>query len=850
MTITIAEAKSFIVSANRARENWLTMAKRSWDEIKKRQRNGKLWGVTPSSVRRRAKYPAWYSIFKVRQSLVLSRLGIPICKDATQDGKDNVGATAAILRERLAVNLAKSFPMFDTMASNRDDFLVTNFALCRAYYERDEVKQRVKEYIVPEKVITSDGSEDVVFIDSNGKEVESDDIHQDDSGYFLYKHEVIDVENERICLEPMLYKDVYVDPNIRRWARCKRLAFECHYSEPEFKEVFGVRAFNDLSNPDIDPQDQSQPKQQTIKVFEYWDYYERECYWFAENGSDFIKPKGYKTPTEYAENETGEVEALNGLYNLDTFFPCPPPLIMNSPTDEFWPVPEYLQLMEILDEIHSIFGRMMETTRAYRARLLYDSSIDGLAEGIKEMPEAGAIGVTNLTQSLAQAGGDIKNVAQYIPVEGIILSLQQLYISLEQRLNTLWRLTATSDMLQGLAQDQTQRTFGERQMTEKYALNQLEEPQRKMQEYVRDCYELITEMALKNFKDESLEVYIMPATLQPHDQENYRAALGMLKDNTKRFRIDLETDSTIALNESYDKQMRMELNSALTATIKDAAAVTESSPALAAILLHNCKYLIQGFRQSKLFQSEISEAIDSVITQAEEAAMNAPPPFDKDQATLQLKAQEVKANVDLQTFKEMNANQLAQMELAQTERLAGIKAQLEQMKISAGSAKDNTQMQMDYQQLVAGITKSREELAFRREELMLEYQKVASDAEVAKYKVMLDERFGTVDAQLAQTQQFLEKQYQEAEMQERWATEQRLQAEHSINEALAQVNMLTQMKKASEQTAPPQVQQVSPGVTIEAPKPVPTTVKTTKKVELDKKGRVVKMENTNSQSGA
>jgi hypothetical protein len=849
MTITIAEAKAFITNADRSRENWLTMAKRSWDEIKKRQRNGKLWGVTPSAVRRRAKYPAWYSIFKIRQSLVLSRLGIPLCRDMTQDGKDTIGATAAILRERLAVNLAKSFPMFDAMCSNRDDFLVTNFALCRAYYERDEVKQRVKEYIVPEKVITSDGSEDVVFIDSNGKEVESDDIHQDDTGYFLYKHEVIDVENERICLEPMLYKDVYIDPNIRRWARCKRIAFECHYSEPEFKEIFGVRAFNDLSNPDIDPQDESQPKQQTIKVFEYWDYYERECYWFAENGSDFIKPKGYMTPSEYEENETGEVEALNGLYNLDNFFPCPPPLMMNSPTDEFWPVPEYLQLMEILDEIHSIFGRMMETTRAYRSRLLFDSSIEGLAEGIKEMPEAGAIGITNLTQALVQAGGDIKNVAQYIPVDGIIQSLQQLYISLEQRLNTLWRMTATSDMLQGLAADNTQRTFGERQMTEKYALNQLEEPQRKMQEYVRDCYELITEMALKNFKDESLEVYMMPSTLQPKDQENYRAALGMLKDNTKRFRIDLETDSTIALNEQYDKQMRIELTTTLTSAIKEAAAVTESSPSLAVIMLHNVKYLIQGFRQGKLFQSEITEAIDNVIEQAEEAAMTATPPFDKDQVMAQLAAQELKAKVDLDTFKAMNDNQLAQMQLAQTERLAGIKAQLESMKINAGSAKDNSQAQMDYQQLVAGITKSREELAFRREELMLEYQKVASEAEVAKYKVMLDERFGTVDAQLAQTQQFLEKQYQEAEMQERWATEQRLQAEHSINEALAQVNMLTQMKKATEQTAP-QVQQVSPGVTIEAPKPVPTTVKTTKKVELDKKGRVVKMENTNSQTGA
>lgn len=178
---------------------------------------------------------------------------------------------------------------------------------------------------------------------------------------------------------------------------------------------------------------------------------------------------------------------------------------------------------------------------------------------MNELSEADAIGITNLSQALTNAGGSLENVCQYIPVDKVINTLSQLYTALEQRLNIIYKLTGTSDLLQGLITDPTERTYGERQMLEKYARNQLEEPQRKMAEFMANSYELMAEMALKNFKEASLDEYIMPSTLDPVHQQNYRAAIALLKNNRRRFRIELETDSTIALNEQYDKQSRLEL---------------------------------------------------------------------------------------------------------------------------------------------------------------------------------------------------------------------------------------------------------------------------------------------------
>ena len=100
--ISIEEAKAFIADAAKCREGWLKVASLSWQELKKRQPNNRLWSVTPNSIKKRARYPAWYSIFKIRQPLLLSRVGIPIGRDTSQDGNDNLGATAAIIIETVS----------------------------------------------------------------------------------------------------------------------------------------------------------------------------------------------------------------------------------------------------------------------------------------------------------------------------------------------------------------------------------------------------------------------------------------------------------------------------------------------------------------------------------------------------------------------------------------------------------------------------------------------------------------------------------------------------------------------------------------------------------------------------
>jgi hypothetical protein len=832
MTVTIEEARQFITDATKCREEWLSLADKSWREIKKRGPNNKARNTGRG--KKSARYPAWYSIYKIRQPLVLSRVGIPVGRDSTQDGNDNVGATAALLKERLAVSLAKSFDFFDVISTCRDDFLATDFATARGYYERDEVKQRVKEYIQVE------GEGDAArFVDSGGNPIdESSTVLEDDEGKFIYHNQVVDIENERVCLEPVLYKYIYVDPDIRRFKRCKRLAFEEYYSKPEFIEIFGKQAYAELvasltDKGEVD--NEAKVKQQNIRVFEYWDAYDKDVFWFADYGDDFLKPQAYLVPQDDDSDGNYEREAANGLYDLEQLFPCVPPLMVNAPTDEFWPVPEHFQLGEIFEDIHTIFSRMVALTKAIRGRLLYDSNVEGLQPALNEANESDAFGVPNLAQALSGVGGNLDAVTQYVNVKPLVESLTLVSQALEQRLNTIYRLTGTSDLLQGQT-DQTERTYGEQQMKEKYALNQLAERQRKMQEFVRDCYELLCEMALKNFKDASLDMYMMPQTLQDDHKNRYRAAVGMLREDNKRFRIELETDSTIALNEQYDKAMRIEMVNTMTAALKDTAGVAESQPALIVPILHSLKYLIQGFRQGKMFQNEVTEAIDNVIKQSEEAAKNAKPAFDKDEVGAQLKQQEMAQSAQLEQMKLQATSQIEFAKLQQNERIAGLEAQMEQMKLGMEGQKNDTAAHLQWQKIQGDFAIAQQDLANKRDELMLKLQEITDSGKREEMRLMMEASFNASEIALKQAAQRLEETYFPLELQERVATEQRLQEEHHTNQIAQAVDMAAKVKEIHTVEAP------------EAPKPQPAPKKKQAfEMKRDAKGNLVSVKVKNEQ---
>lgn len=104
-----------------------------------------------------------------------------------------------------------------------------------------------------------------------------------------------------------------------------------------------------------------------------------------------------------------------------------------------------------------------------------------------------------------------------------------------------------------------------------------------------------------------------------------QAAIALLKDPLQRqFRIDIETDSTVALDENSEKAARIEFVTAIGQFLEAAVQISatpmgaELAPLLGEILL----FSVRGFKVG----TQLEGAIETVIEQLQAKAKNPPPP--------------------------------------------------------------------------------------------------------------------------------------------------------------------------------------------------------------------------------
>lgn len=786
MSIKPRDVNEFINAVKDAREHWLQASDGSWREIKKLQKNGKWWSIAPNSARKSVKFPLWNSTFKIRKPLVYSRQPIPICKDTSQ-GDDPIGRAAATCKERLAHSILKSFDFNEAMYACRDDRLITEFGVGRIYFEIDKVEEYEKVPVVQ----VQDQFGNVRYEYDDGEPVEDDrPVSQDDEGFYVQTSKLVDVENERVCFKHVLYSEVYIDPTARRWSDVKKLAFEHNYTEAEFKRIYGTKAFEELSVSSI----RTTKDRKSIKVYEYWDLYEDSVYWLPENGTQFVRPT-----KDYAVVEESEDESADP-YELSQFFPCPRPMIGDAPTDSFYPITEYYQVADLLHEINTLATRIYVCTRAIRARALFDGSVPALQSLINEVAEADFIGVDGLGQMLQQGGSNLENLVYYLPVDKQAQALERLYQALAQRLQSYYELTGTSDLLRGQT-DSVERTYGEQQLKAKYAMNQIEPAQSDMQRFCRDTIELLCECALKNFSDDTLKDYISPETMEPVLRGLYGPAMALLKEDRKaRFKIDLETDSTLALNEQYQKQVAIEMVNSLTGALKSTADIIKQEPALAVPMVRMVQHLSSVFQQGKLFKDEISKSFSDVLTKVQQMASQPPAPDPKTQE-LQLRGQEIQVTTQLKTQELTIGAQerTARIQLDAQKQQGDFQVQAQELQIKTQEVINAARKaEQDYQLAFANLQLRQQELLLKREETSIMVAKLNAETLTDQQRLALESQIAQSEASLAKMAHDLETYRVTLDEREKYMTEARLQFEARLQAMDTQVRAQMESQRSQE----------------------------------------------------
>jgi hypothetical protein len=403
-------------------------------------------------------------------------------------------------------------------------------------------------------------------------------------------------------------------------------------------------------------------------VYELWDKNSQKVYWIHIAVEQFLDVK---------EDPLG----------LPEFFPFPKPLLGIVTNDSLIPVPDYLQYQDQAMELDELTTRISQITKSIKVVGVYDASAAGVERMLNEGVENRLIAV----ESWAVFGekGGLKGAMELMPIKELAAVLIQLYEAREKVKNDLYEITGIADIIRGASK--ASETATAQNIKSQFATLRLDSIQHSVARFAKDMVFNTALIIAKHFSLETIKsisgVQLMTAQekqqfqmqqqqaqmaqqhwqmIAQHAQQTgqqpppqppapppidnkqqellnnptWEDVYALLQDQPHlTFRIDIETDSTIKMDEQADQSARMEFLTAAGGFIQQASLIQD--PALKPLLVQMLLFGVRGFKVGKSIEGSFRTILQKVEKEASQPQAQKPDPeAAKAQADAQLKQQD------------------------------------------------------------------------------------------------------------------------------------------------------------------------------------------------------------------
>jgi hypothetical protein len=493
-----------------------------------------------------------------------------------------------------------------------------------------------------------------------------------------------------------------------RWHHVPWVARKVHMTREELVERFGEEVGKAVPMKPVNgmSEDECSAYGDVFKralVWEIWDKGSKSAYW--------ISP-GHKQLLDKRRDPLG----------LRDFFPCPRPLLATTTTDSLVPVPDYVEYQDQAQELDDLSGRISCLTKALKVAGVYDSSSEGVQRLLSEGCENELIPVEGWAAFMDKGGA--AGAIQFLPIQEIATTLTQLYAAREKVKQDLYEITGLSDIIRGASM--ASETATAQRIKGQFASLRLTDRQNEVARFARDIIRLKAEIMSEHFAPETLLTASGYEFLPGADPQVFSQAVALLKDDALRgFRIDIETDSTVAPDQQAEQDSRTAFLTAMGGFLGQAVPMAAQAPEMAPLMAEMLTFAVRGFKAGRQLES----AFDQFGQMVSEKAKQPPPEPQPDPAQqMALQGEQMKMQA-LQVKTQADAAK-AQVD----QQIAGLDAQAKQTEHQMRMA----EMQMEYQFKVAEHEMKMAELqaktqqtAIAHEQASIQSQRQAEHAEMS-----------------------------------------------------------------------------------------------------------------------
>ena len=541
-------------------------------------------------------------------------------------------------------------------------------------------------------------------------------------------------DGQRICIDHVDRKD-FLHPPARKWSEVPWVARRAWMSRDEMADRFDMDATEraDYVCPNDDDDKQTEGR---AGVWEVWHKRDNRVYWVSpgvENILDDAPPH----------------------YDLAGFFPCPRPAYGTMRPRTLEPRPDFIRYAGLFQQINRLTRRIYGMLDMVRMKGLIAAGGD-IGDAVEQlMREDGTASILIPVPGALVAGSSAANFVQWLPVAEIAVAIQGLIEARREFMADFDRLSGISDIMRGET-DATE-TLGAQRMKGQYGSVRVRSKCDEIVRLSRDVTRISAELMAENFSQKSLldmsqmeiqtsaelkrrvkeiedaaeeemksladKVKQSPPPQEPEAAQQVQAqfqqaqqaivakyapqlqrlsdevpiedVMKLLRDNKARnFAFEIETDSTVLVDESDAKAKATEFYAAFTGGIQGligAASMGEEAIRVASEVL---KYTLSPYRPPRSVLAAIDDFLDAAPQIAQRQAEQSQQGGEDQQAMQQLaqaelqkaQAQTMKVEADAQLKQADMQQKMAQMQIETEEKQA--KLQLENGKLQLQAQKN------------------------------------------------------------------------------------------------------------------------------------------------------------------
>lgn len=453
--------------------------------------------------------------------------------------------------------------------------------------------------------------------------------------------------DEAVEFEHVQYNMVHFGPG-KRMSDVTWIAFEHHLEKEDAIEEFPemkkeIKAMSADVSLDYKPNEESEDYDpdtaaeviERIRIYEIWDKKKKKVC--------FVAPAYKDKPLKIEDDPLG----------LEHFFPVPRATYANPVTVTTVPTALYEEYEDQAKELDLVSKRITSLANQLKLRGGYDATLKEAQLMLKTVNDGDMIAFKDMTKIMENGG--LEKAIMFMPLDMIAKALAGLIQHREQIKQVIYEITGISDILRGTTQ--ASETLGAQQMKANFGSIRLQDMQAEVQRYARDTLEIAAEIIAEHFTIETLrdisglelvseqdkqaaqvkiaqhqaamqmqqqqQAQSMPGQapqpqpqMPPPTEQDQEDAKGVTweevealleNERLRKFRIDIETDSTIQPDADMEQKNIVELLGAMTNFLTAMAPAVQSG----AIPIDTVKAMllvaVRRFKAGRQIEEEIEK---------------------------------------------------------------------------------------------------------------------------------------------------------------------------------------------------------------------------------------------------